>query len=52
MSGASTGTGAGLKKTTKRGQQLIKKIMAEQGCTLGQASKYIKAHGLFYDTIL
>ena len=34
--------GAGL---TKR-RQLIKKVMAEQGCTLGQASKLIKAHGL------
>ena len=42
MSGS---TGAGLKKTTQRGQ-LIKKVMAEEGCNLGQASKYIKAHGL------
>ena len=42
MSGS---TGAGLKKTTKRGQ-LIKKVMAEKGCNLGEASKYIKAHQL------
>ena len=34
--------GAGL---NKRGQ-LIKKVMAEHGCNLGQASKLIKAHGL------
>jgi len=37
--------GAGLHRTTKRGQ-LIKKVMAEQGCTLGEASKYIKTHQL------
>ena len=46
MTGSSSGTaGAGLKNTTKRGQ-LIKQVMTQQGCNLGQASKYIKEHQL------
>ena len=43
--GASSGSGAGLKNTSKRGQ-LIKQVMAQNGCSLGEASKYIKAHQL------
>ena len=39
-------TGAGLKM--KRRAELVKKIMRESGCNLGEASKYIKQNNLKY----
>ena len=39
-------SGAGLKM--KRRADLVKKIMRESGCTLPEASKYIKQNNLKY----
>jgi hypothetical protein len=39
-------SGAGLKM--KRRAELVKKIMRESGCTLPEASKYIKQNNLKY----
>lgn len=42
------GTGAGKPDRRKARGALLKKVMAEQGCNMAQASKYIKEHGLSY----
>ena len=41
-----TGSGAGLKM--KRRAELVKKIMKESGCSLPEASKFIKQNNLKY----
>jgi hypothetical protein len=43
MPDRAVGGGGGMSKAQKRGQ-IIKQIMKEQGCTLGEASKILSQH--------
>jgi hypothetical protein len=41
------GTGAGVGDRRKERAAIVNKVMKEQDCSLAQASKYVKDHGLF-----